>query len=525
MKKIFILLLATSIVQTKFTNNLLAQTQNISSQQIDSLTELVLKTFNVPGIAVGVVKDGKLIHAKGYGVTNLNTGKKVDENTLFGIASNSKAMTAAALGILVEEGKIKWDDRVTDYIPEFKMYDPYVTDAFTIRDLLTHRSVLGLGAGDLMMFPEGSDFTKIDIIHNLRYLKPVSAFRTKYDYDNNLYIVAGEVVARASGKSWEDFVEQRLMRPLGMTKTAASLYRLKDKTNAVRPHAPVDGKLQVLDIDWSETANAAGGIWSNISDWSKWVIVQMNHGKYGDSLQHKIFTDDTHEETWSAQTIINAKATAPYNNHFAAYGLGWFLSDVKGYKQVTHTGGLAGMVTQVVMFPELNLGIIVFTNQQVGAAFSAISNTIKDSYIGVSGYDWVKIMHDKVEGGEEEAKKINEAVEKSIKDEQAKSSGKFNVAPYLGTYRDTWFGDMVVSSNNDKAWLTSKKSPKLKGELFPYKGNTLIVRWLDRTMDADAYVMFTTDMEGKPSGMTLKAISPLTDFSFDFQDLDLKKVK
>jgi hypothetical protein len=333
------------------------------------------------------------------------------------------------------------------------------------------------------------------------------------------------VVARASGKSWEDFVEQRLMRPLGMTKTAASLYRLKDKTNAVRPHAPVDGKLQVLDIDWSESANAAGGIWSNITDWSKWVMVQMNHGKYGDSLENKIFTDNTHEETWSAQTIINAKAVAPYNTHFAAYGLGWFLSDVKGYKQVTHTGGLAGMVTQVVMFPELNLGIIVFTNQQVGAAFNAISNTIKDSYIGVTGYDWVKIMHDKVVSGEEEARKINEAVEKSIKEEQAKSSGKFNVESYLGTYRDAWFGDIVVSTNNNKAWLTSIKSPKLKGELFPYKGNTLIVRWLDRTMDADAYVMFTTDMDGKPSGMTLKAISPLTDFSFDFQDLDLKKIK
>jgi hypothetical protein len=192
---------------------------------------------------------------------------------------------------------------------------------------------------------------------------------------------------------------------------------------------------------------------------------------------------------------------------------------------VTHTGGLAGMVTQVVMFPELNLGIIVFTNQQVGAAFNAISNTIKDSYIGVTGYDWVKIMHERVVSGEEEAKKINESVEKSIKEEQAKSSGKFNVEPYLGTYRDTWFGDIEVSTNNNKAWLTSKKSPKLKGELFPYKGNTLIVRWLDRTMDADAYVMFTTDMDGKPAGMTLKAISPLTDFSFDFQDLDLKKIK
>ncbi len=521
------LILMTVIVFLQFVEaqQIQAQTKPITSEQIDSLTELVLKTFNVPGIAVGVVKDGKLIHAKGYGVANINTGKKVDENTLFGVASNSKAMTAAALGILVDEGKIKWDDKVTDYVPEFKMYDPYVTDAFTIRDLLTHRSGLGLGAGDLMMFPDGSDFNKKDIIHNLRYLKPVSAFRTKYDYDNNLYIVAGEVVARASGKSWEDFVEQRIMRPLGMKATAASLYRLKDRSNSIRPHAPVDGKLQVLDIDWSESANAAGGIWSNITDWSKWVIAQMNHGKYGDSLKQQIFSDDVHEETWSAQTIISARAMAPYNTHFSAYGLGWFLSDVKGYKQVTHTGGLAGIVTQVVMFPELNLGILVFTNQQVGAAFSAISYTIKDSYLGVVGFDWVKIMHDRVAKGEAEAKNINDEVDQSIKKEQAKTTGGFNATPYMGTYKDTWFGEIDITSNNGRTWLTSKRSPKLKGELFPYKGNTLIVRWNDRTMDADAYVMFTTDMDGKPSGMTMKAISPLTDFSFDFQDLNLKKIK
>lgn len=523
MKRILLFTTVFAFLTFAFMQNVNAQA--ITSKQIDSLTNLVLKTFNVPGIAVGVVKDGKLIHAKGYGVANINTGKKVDENTLFGVASNSKAMTAAALGMLVDEGKIKWDDRVTDYIPEFKMYDPYVTEAFTIRDLLTHRSGLGLGAGDLMMFPDGSDFTKKDIIHNLRFLKPVSAFRTKYDYDNNLYIVAGEVVARASGKSWEDFVEQRIMQPLNMKSTAASLYRLKDRSNAIRPHAPVDGKLQVLDIDWSESANAAGGIWSNVTDWSKWVIAQMNHGKYGDSLKQKIFSDEVHEETWSAQTIIGARAVAPYNTHFAAYGLGWFLSDVKGYKQVTHTGGLAGIVTQVVMFPELNLGIIVFTNQQSGAAFNAISYTIKDSYLGIAGFDWVKIMHDRVEKGEAEAKKINDEVEQNIKSEQAKAAGGFNIAPYIGTYKDTWFGDIEISTTGGKAWLTSKRSPKLKGELFPFKGNTLIVRWNDRTMDADAYVMFTTDMDGKPSGITMKAISPLTDFSFDFQDLDLKRVK
>ena len=505
--------------------NGIAQTQPISAKQIDSLTELVLKTFNVPGIAVGVVKDGKLIHAKGYGVANLATGKKVDENTLFGVASNSKAMTAALLGQLVDEGIIKWDDKVTDYVPEFKMYDPYVTEAFTIRDLLTHRSGLGLGAGDLMMFPDGSDFTRKDIIHNLRYLKPVSAFRTKYDYDNNLYIVAGEVAERASGIKWEDLVEQKIMKPLGMKSSAASLYRLKDNSNAIRPHAPVEGKLQVLDIDWSESANAAGGIWSNITDWSKWVIVQMNHGKYGDGLKQNIFSEEVHEETWSPQTIIKAGTTAPYNTHFAAYGLGWFLSDVKGYKQVTHTGGLAGIVTQVVMFPELQLGILVFTNQQSGAAFNAISRTIQDSYLGISGYNWVKLMKERVDKGEAEAKKINDEITASTKAQAAQSTIVFNIDQYAGTYRDNWFGDIVISNKNGKAWFESKRSPKLNGEIFPYKENTLIVRWADRSMDADAYLMFTTDMDGKPSGLTMKAISPLTDFSFDFHDLDLKRVK
>jgi len=505
--------------------NVIAQTKPISAKQIDSLTELVLKTFNVPGIAVGVVKDGKLIHAKGYGVANLNTGKKVDEHTLFGVASNSKAMTAAVLGQLVDEGKIKWDDRVTDYIPEFKMYDPYVTDAFTIRDLLTHRSGLGLGAGDLMMFPDGSNFTKKDIIHNVRYLKPVSAFRTKYDYDNNLYIVAGEVAERVSGIKWEDLVEQKIMKPLGMQKSAASLYRLKDKSNGVRPHAPVNGQLQVLDIDWSESANAAGGIWSNVTDWSKWVIAQMNRGKYGEDLKNNLFSEEVHEETWTPQTVIKAGTAAPYNTHFAAYGLGWFLSDVKGYKQVTHTGGLAGMVTQVVMFPELQLGIIVFTNQQSGAAFNAISRTIQDSYLGVIGYDWVKIMKDRVNKGDAEAKKIGEEVEKDMQAQLSKAGGQFNFQPYLGTFRDVWFGDIEISMKNGKAWLDCKRSPKLSGEVLPYKGNSLIVRWTDRTLDADAYLMFTTDMDGKPAGLTMKAISPLTDFSFDFHDLDLKRVK
>ncbi len=497
--------------------------QVFTSQQIDSLTEKVLKTFDVPGIAVAVVKDGKVIHAKGYGVQSLKTMKKVDENTLFGVASNSKAFTSAALGMLVDEGKLKWDDRVTDYIPEFKLYNPYVTEEFNIKDLLTHRSGLGLGAGDLMMFPDGSDFTKKDIIHNLRYLKQVSSFRSKYDYDNNLYIVAGEIVAKISGMSWEDFIEKRIMQPLQMTASAASVSRLINRNNAISPHAPVNGKVEAINIDWSETANAAGGIWSNVTDMSKWIIMQMNNGKYGDGLSKQLFSEKAQNEMWAAQTILPARTTAPYQTHFSAYGLGWGLSDVKGYKQVTHTGGLAGIVTQVVLFPELKLGILVFTNQQVGAAFSAISSTIKDSYLGITGYDWVKIMKDRVVAGEAEAKKVTDGIWKDIDAEQKNSSNKTEISQFNGVYTDAWFGDIMIATRNGKSRLDCKRSPKLTGELFAYKGNTCIVKWDDRSFDADAYVMFSMDEFGKPSGMKMKAISPLTDFSFDFHDLDLKK--
>jgi CubicO group peptidase (beta-lactamase class C family) len=495
-----------------------SKAQTITSAEIDVLVERTLKTFDVPGISVAVIKDDKVIHAKGYGVRSLKTQQKVDENTLFGVASNSKAYTAAALGILVDEKKITWDTKVTDIIPEFKLHNPYVTEEFTIRDLLCHRSGMGLGAGDLMMWPDSSDFTKTDIIHNLRYLKPVSSFRSKYDYDNNLYIVAGEVVARVSGTSWEDFVEKRIMQPLGMTKSAASLSRLKDKSNVIDPHAPVNGKIQAIGIDWSETANAAGGIYSSVSDMSKWVIAQINGGKFGDGSK-RLFSQEVHEEMWTPQTIIPVRGTNAYNTHFSAYGLGWFLSDVKGYKQATHTGGLAGIVTQVTILPELKLGIIVFTNQQVGAAFTAVTNTIKDSYLGIPKVDRVAEYHARVVASNEHAAKITSEIWKAI-DTQQKNNAKIDLNQFVGTFRDAWFGDVTIALKNGKLMFTSKRSPRLSGEMLFYKGNTFVAKWNDRSLEADAFVKFNLDTEGKAAVMTMEAISPLTDFSFDFQDLE-----
>jgi CubicO group peptidase (beta-lactamase class C family) len=497
--------------------------QVIGSREIDSLVIRTMKTFDVPGIAVAIVKDGKVIHSKGYGVRSLNTQQKVDANTLFGIASNSKAFTTAALGMLSDEKKLSLDDKVIDYIPEFRLYNPYVTEEFTIRDLLTHRSGMGLGAGDLMIWPGINDFTIHDIIHNLRYLKPVSGFRTKYDYDNLLYIVAGEVVARVSGMSWEDFIEQRIMQPLSMTGSAASYNRLKDKTNVIDPHAPVDGIVRVIGRDFNTVADAAGGIYSNISDMCKWIIMQMNDGKYGDGLAKQLFSKEIHRAMWSPQTIINVGDSTAYNTHFASYGLGWNLSDVRGYKQVGHTGGLAGIVTQVTLIPELKLGIIVFTNQQSGEAFTSITNTIKDSYFGIKGIDRVKQYHELADRDSENAKKITDQIWKDIETQHNNPSAAIDYSLYTGTYADKWFGSIKITLKNGKLWFDSLRSPKLTGELLAYKGNTFIVRWDDRSLDADAYVMFSLDNNGIASGIRMKAISPLTDFSYDFQDLDFNR--
>ena len=494
----------------------------ITAPEVDLLVNRTLTAFNVPGIAVAIIKDGKVVLAKGYGVKSIATQEKVDANTLFGIASNSKAFTSAALAILVDEGKIKWDDKVITYLPNFKMYNDYVTQEFTIRDLLTHRSGLGLGAGDLMIWPDGSDFTAQDIIVNLQYLKPVSAFRTKYDYDNLLYIVAGEVIHAVSGKSWCDFVEERIMKPLEMNHSAASYVRLKDSTNIIAPHVPINGKLKVIKRYQNQLFDAAAGIYSSVNDLSKWAIMQMNNGKYGPDNK-QLFSEKEHNEMWQLQTIIPTKTRAPYNTHFNGYGLGWFLSDVKGYKQVTHTGGLEGIVTQTTYIPELQLGIIVLTNQQSGAAFSAITNTIKDSYLNIKSDDYVTQYSSRVKQNEDSADKVTDEVWAKVA-QNKKDKINPNFTGILGTYKDNWFGNIVISEKKGKLFFESKRSSQLKGEVFFYHEGNYVVKWNNAYFHADAHLFFTFDKAGKAITLKMKPISELTDFSYDFQDLDFTRL-
>jgi hypothetical protein len=340
-----------------------------------------------------------------------------------------------------------------------------------------------------------------------------------------MYIVAGEVVTRVSKMTWEDFVETRIMKPLNMTASAAAYSRLKDKSNVVDPHIPYDGVVQVADrsFHFNEAGNAAAGIYSNITDMSKWIIMQLNDGKYGEGLKKQLFSKAVHEQMWSPQTIIPVSDTSEYHIHFSSYGLGWFMRDVRGYKQVWHTGGVGGIVTQVTMMPELKLGIIVLTNQMSTNAYKTITNTILDSYFGIHGIDRIKQYSAAEKKDNDEAKKIYDDLWKDIDIQQKSLSGKIDYDLFTGTYTDKWFGDAIISVKNGKLWFDSKRSPKFTGELLAYKGNTFIVRWNEKIMLADAYVTFFTDITGKAKEIKMKALYPFTDFSFDFQDLDFNR--
>src|SRR6266446_7983851 len=303
--------------------------QTAPPSALDSFVARVLKTFEVPGLAVAIVKDGKVVLAKGYGVRKLGETTPVDEKTLFGIGSNTKAFTSAALATLVDEGKISWDDPVYQRLPGFQMYDPYVSHEMTIRDLLTHRSGMGLGEGDLLFWPH-STFTREDIIYRLRFMKPASSFRSRFAYDNLLYIAAGQIIPAVTGKSWEDYIRGRILLPLGMATTNLSNAAFKPGDNYAWPHSKLDGKLQVIDFINLDNAGPAGSINSSAAEMAKWVTLQLNRGKFPNS-DARLFSERQSREMWSAQTILPAGEgpgpLAGLNSKFADYGLGWGLRD------------------------------------------------------------------------------------------------------------------------------------------------------------------------------------------------------
>lgn len=492
----------------------------LSEAQIDLLAERAMAEFDVAGLAIGVVKDGQVVHSKGYGLRQMDKAHKVDEHTNFAIASNSKAFTATALAMLVEDGKINWNDRVIDHIPEFTMYNDYVRENFNIVDLLTHRSGLGLGVGDLMFFPVGADFDINDLLASFQYFKPESAFRTQFDYDNLLYIVAGELIARVSGQSWEEFVMQRIIQPLGMDHTYTALDQVPEGDNFCQPHVNQGDDLVLTQHEQFSMNGAAAGILSNVDDMNKWLLLQLQGGEY---KGQELYSKQNQAEMWRIHTVLPARNYDRYRSHFRGYGLGWFLQDVNGYMQVHHTGGLVGMLSKTIMIPDLNLGVVVLTNTSEGGgeAYASLTQSIVDGYLGLEPMDWIKLYGESSshESGESEAfvKEVWETVE-------AADAGKIKAKNYVGIYRDNWFGEVRIYKKRGKLWFQSMKSPKLHAQMHFYKDNSFAIKWDDREMKCDAFANFEMDADGKAIGIKMKGIAPDIDFSYDFHDLDLKRV-
>jgi CubicO group peptidase (beta-lactamase class C family) len=484
---------------------------------LDEWVARAMRTFEVPGIGLAVVKDDRVVTAKGYGVRKLGDPAPVDARTLFGIASNTKAFTATALGLLVEERKIEWDAPVVRYLPGFAMWDPFVTRELTVRDLLVHRSGLGLGAGDLLWWPE-STYNRKEIARRLRFIPPATSFRSAYAYDNVLYLVAGELIETISGQSWEEFVSTRILAKVGMTGSNVKHSAATGGGNVATTHARVEGRVRSIRPFESDNTNPAGGINSSAEDLAKWMRVQLSGGKLADGS--RLFSAETARQLTSIVTPIPIgnppPELAPMKANFNGYGLGFGIRDYRGHKVVMHTGGLPGYVSRVVMMPDLNVGVAVLTNQESGGAFDSIAFHILDHYLDAPAFDWIDGFA-KVETRNAAANAEAEARATTARDASAKPS--LPLAKYAGTYRDAWYGDITIAEDAGRLVMRFSHTPALVGDLQHFQHDTFIARWRDRELRADAYVTFALNPDGSIDQAKMRAVSPETDFSFDFQDL------
>ncbi len=495
----------------------------VAPPKLDETVARVIKTFEVPGLSLAIVKDGEVVVAKGYGVRKLGEAAPVDAQTLFGIASNTKVFTATALGLLVEEGKIAWDAPVINYLPWFAMYDAYVTRELSVRDLLVHRSGLGLGAGDLLFWPP-STYTRKEIVRRLRFIKPATSFRSAYAYDNLLYSVAGEVIEAVSGKTWEDFVTERILAKVGMTSSNVLHSAAAAEGNVATTHAKVDGVLRVVKPSTNDNTNPAGGINSCAEDMATWMLVLLNEGRLADGT--RLFSERTYRELTTLVTPIPNPLPAPelagLKANFNGYALGLRVKDYRGLKVVTHTGGLAGYVSQVWLVPERSLGITVLTNQEATEAFAALTMTVADFYLQAPRTDWLD-AYLKVKARAEA--RTAEVLKKAAAARDANSKPSLALEKYAGMYNDAWYGDIVIGSEGGGLVMRFAKSPSLVGDLEHWQHDTFLVRWRERELRADAYVTFTLNPDGTVEEAKMKPASPDVDFSYDFQDLLLKPVR
>lgn len=483
-----------------------------------------------PALGVAVVKDGREILTRGYGVREMGRPERADEHTLFAIASNSKSVTAAALAMMVDEGKVKWDEPVRTYLPGFTLAHSYIGEHITVRDTLSHRAGFGLGAGDLLFWPN-SDRTRADVLAQVPFVPIEDGFRANYHYCNLMFVVAGAVLEAVSGMTWEAFVQTRIFDPLGMTNSVP-MSSLADPAKSALPHARIGPPLRyqgpmtkiadsIVDIWNWDSAAAAGGICASASDWAKWMILRLGNGALPDG--RRLFAEARATEMWRPNIIVSGSpgptAELPGRAIASTYAMGHQVQDYRGERIVSHGGGSPGGISFTVMIPGRKAGVAVFSNAEESFLLRTLRSGLVDIVMGKAGFDWIADSKRLEAQGTEASLKAAQEIDAK---QAAGAPPSLPLSAYVGTWRDPWYGDITIEARGEGLWLSFTHNAALQGPLEAYDGDMLRTRFPDKR-EEDAFVTFEI-VDGAPVRATVKGVSPDIDFSYDYQDLRLARV-
>ena len=479
--------------------------QTVSLDSIANYIEQARKDWQVPGLAVAIVQNDNVIFAKGFGSRELGKNLPVDTHTLFAVASNSKAFTVSLLGRLVDQGILSWDDKVIDYLPDFHMYDPYVTKEMTIRDLLTHRSGLPTFGGDHIWI--GNTLPPQEILHRLKYLQPIDMFRASYHYQNLLYLVAGMVYEKITGEKWEDGVQKHIFEPLEMRDANTSVKALSGKENVATPHEWRNGQIVKVAYENLENIAPAAAINASISDMSQWMRLHLSTGKLNEQqfLSESVVRD--------MQTIYNPIPVSKFaeeelNRHFFGVGMGWFISDYKGIKLVSHSGGMSGMISLQTLVPEAKLGVFIAANLAPDVPTFAITMFILEAFLNENETprDWSRFFLDRIN------KQKQSREEKEANLQKARIKGTKPTLPlekYAGTYFEPFSGNAEVKLVDGK--LLFDYNPRHSGDLSHWHGDIFRVNWHNPIFDMPpkSFVKFFVNEYGEVEALEVRFYDPI----------------
>jgi CubicO group peptidase (beta-lactamase class C family) len=457
---------------------------------LDGYIEEAMERWRIPGLAIAVVKDDRVVYARGFGVRELGKPERVTEKTLFAMASQSKAFTATALGLLVAEGKLRWDDPVTRHLPWFQLHDPYATRELTVRDALCHRCGLATWQGDLIWY--GSDLDRRQVLDRVKYIEPESSLRYRYGYCNLAFVAAGEVIPAIAGISWEEFLKRRFFEPMGMTRTNTDVREAERQDDVARPHTLVDGKIVPVAYRSTKNTAPAGAINSCVEDWTRWIRLQLGNGTLDG---RKVVPAEIVRETRTPQTILPVRAQGD-KVPFAAYGLGWVLREHEGRRTISHGGGLDGMLSLTVIVPEEKLGVVVLTNYDEQEFYTVLPLHVIDAYLGVTRDDREPAL---LKTQQEKERRIGEEEKKP----EGESRPSLELSGYAGSYRHPALGRATISLEDGKLFLEIERNAGLRGELKHWRFDTFRVVWADHYFRS-SLIPFRLDEHGKVDEFRMK---------------------